>query len=151
MALVRATKLDFNVVTSLVDEFHRYEGITVDVELRDAAVNVLLQPDATAGAIYLVKDTQHTVLGYIVLCFGFSIESGGKDAFVDELYLKPAARGRGVGKTVLNEIEGIARNAGVTKLHLEVSRDNSRAKHYYMKAGFAAREKYHLMSLTFNA
>ena len=150
MALVRATGLDFQLVASLVDEFHRYEGITIDTELRDAALSVLLQADASAGAIYLVKDTQNTVLGYVVLCFGFSIESGGKDAFIDELYLSPTARGRGVGKMVLDEIEDVARNAGVTKLHLEVSRDNLRAKHYYLKAGFAAREKYHLMSLTLN-
>ena len=38
------------------------------------------------------------VVGYAVLGLGFGIEYGGADAFVDDLYLVPEARGRGLGQ-----------------------------------------------------
>ncbi len=36
-----------------------------------------------------------TAAGYAALTFGFSLEVGGRDAFIDELFLIEAARGKG--------------------------------------------------------
>jgi GNAT superfamily N-acetyltransferase len=37
-------------------------------------------------------------LGYIVLAFGFSFETGGRNAFIDELYVAPEHRGKGIAR-----------------------------------------------------
>ena len=148
MVLVRATTNDFDTVAVLVDEYHRHEGITVGTGVRDAALRLLLGRNSAAGQLYLVKDTVGSSVGYVALCFGFSIECGGRDAFIDELYLKPNARGQGIGTAVLKEVKGIAKNAGVVTLHLEVAHNNLRAKRLYAAAGFESREQFHLMSLS---
>ena len=44
-------------------------------------------------------------VGYVVVTLGFSLESGGRDGFIDELYIAPAARGRGIGAKVLALVE----------------------------------------------
>src|SRR5690242_18954886 len=37
------------------------------------------------------------LFGYMILTFGYSLEFGGRDALIDELYVIPAARGSGIG------------------------------------------------------
>lgn len=143
--LQRAAPHHLTKVLPLVAAYHAFEHIDSSVQGRSAAVRHLLQnPDL--GGIWLIEaDTR--LAGYIALCRGFSIEFNGYDAFVDELFLLPEFRGRGVGKQVLAQIGGEARKLDINALHLEVARDNRAARKLYAGAGFAARDKYLLMSL----
>ena len=86
------------------------------------------------------------MVGYAALCFGYSIEFRGRDAFVDELFIAEQARGKGLGSRVLELIRKEAARLGIVALHLEVARDNTRARRLYEKWGFRARERYYLMS-----
>ena len=84
-------------------------------------------------------------VGYAVLTFAHSIEFGGRCGFVDELYVEPPARGRGVGRRALERVADEARSLGVRVLLLEVSPENERVAGLYRSAGFAER-KYRLMT-----
>lgn len=129
----------------LVAAYHAFEGIPSDRETRSAALSQLLE-DGRLGTVWRVcVDAQ--LAGYIALCRGFSIEFNGFDAFVDEFYLLPDFRGRGVGKRVLGMIADEARNLDINALHLEVARANEPARRLYRGAGFEARDKYVLMTL----
>ncbi len=70
--------------------------------------------------------------------WGFGIEYGGADAFVDDLYLVPEARGRGLGTVVLGLLEEQARElgAGNLALFLVVDPDNTPAQRLYRRRGF---------------
>jgi hypothetical protein len=48
------------------------------------------------GLAWLIPDSA-TAVGYTVLCFGYSLEYLGRDAFIDEFYLVESHRGRGRG------------------------------------------------------
>lgn len=128
----------------LVAAYHAFEAIQSRPEDDAAAVRTLLA-DPRLGAIWTVE-LADSLVGYAAVCFGYSIEFGGRDAFVDELYLEPRARGRGIGRHVLETIAEAMQQAGVRALHLEVDRGNLRAQRLYAKAGFASREGYHLMT-----
>jgi GNAT superfamily N-acetyltransferase len=80
--------------------------------------------------------------GYLVLTFGYSLEYGGIDAFVDELYLAPAWRGRGIGRRALDVAAQLCRERGVRAVHLEVDRGNPRARTIYRDAGFGDRDRF---------
>lgn len=135
---------DLDKLLPLVAAYHAFEGIDSDAAQRVSAVGRLLS-DATLGHIWLVL-ADGAVAGYIVLCRGFSIEFNGFDAFVDEFYLEPGFRGRGIGKFVLAAIKSEARQRQINALHLEVARDNEAARRLYRGAGFEARDRYLLMS-----
>jgi GNAT superfamily N-acetyltransferase len=79
-------------------------------------------------------------LGYIVLAFGFSFETGGRNAFIDELYVAPEHRGKGITRRALEFIERAAQ--GVKALHLEVSRDNYKALGLCDRAGYVNHDRY---------
>ena len=86
-------------------------------------------------------------IGYAAMTYGYSIEFGGRDAFIDELFIREKHRGRGIGTAVLAQLEAHAREAGICALHLEVDRHNPIARALYGKLGFKVREKFSLMSL----
>ena len=89
--------------------------------------------------------------GYIALTYGYSLEFGGRDAFIDEFYIRPDFRGEGLGQTILGLIQQEAERLGIRALHLEVARTNLRAQRLYARANFQPRNKYVLMSATLGA
>ena len=84
-------------------------------------------------------------MGYVVLTLGYSLELLGRDAFIDEFYLRETYRGRGWGRQAIAFVEDAARALGVNSIHLEVTRPNFTAHQIYRKLGFEDRE-HHLMT-----
>jgi ribosomal protein S18 acetylase RimI-like enzyme len=72
----------------------------------------------------------------LVITLGYSIEYEGRDGFIDDLYLVPEARGRGLGKVLVDFALSQASQLGVGTLHLEVEYDNESAHLLYRAAGF---------------
>ncbi len=101
-----------------------------------AAVRALAAGDPHARAWLLRAEAQGPVIGYLVLTLGFSIEYGGRDGFIDEIYVAPEARGQGLGRAALEFAEAQARNLGVLALHLEVNHGNKKAQDLYQAEGF---------------
>jgi ribosomal protein S18 acetylase RimI-like enzyme len=81
-------------------------------------------------------------IGYLVLTLGYSIECGGRDAFIDEVYLRVEYRGQGIGRQTIAFVETQCRALGVRALHLEVARDNTNAYALYRKVGFVDHDRY---------
>jgi len=77
--------------------------------------------------------------GDLALCFGYSIEFGGRAAFVDEFFILPEARGRGLGGRLLEEVKAAAAAEGILALHLDVARQNEAAQRIYTRHGFQSR------------
>jgi ribosomal protein S18 acetylase RimI-like enzyme len=149
LKLRAANETEFDVLLPLVRQYHEFEGIMLSDEARCGAISQLLENESY-GKIWLIC-AQNEVVGYIALCFGFSIEFCGRDAFVDEFFILEPFRGRGMGKTALEKIKSEAQAMDIKALHLEVSRSNHRAKALYASLNFASRERYNLMSCEFSA
>jgi ribosomal protein S18 acetylase RimI-like enzyme len=143
-ALHLARPEDLDQVLTLVERFHNEFGLTLGDDARRAGVVPLLQ-GTPHGALYLIGPARAPV-GYIVITFGWSVEFGGMDAFVDELFVRPKVRGRGIATEVLATLPAALAKGGVTAMHLEVDRDNDTARRLYARAGFQARDRYSLMS-----
>jgi GNAT superfamily N-acetyltransferase len=144
--LQRATTRHLAEVLPLVAACHACEHIDSSAGGRASAVRRLLQEPGLGGIWRIEVDSR--LAGYIALCRGFSIEFNGYDAFIDEFFLLPEFRGRGVGKSTLAQLGAQARKLDINALHLEVAHDNLAARKLYAAAGFAARDKYLLMSCT---
>ena len=84
------------VLLPLVRAFHDFEQIVLSPQQRLDALLTLLGPDSQFGRIWLIFISRKVVV-YVALCFGYSIELGGRDAFIDELFIIEEARGQGLG------------------------------------------------------
>jgi ribosomal protein S18 acetylase RimI-like enzyme len=69
------------------------------------------------------------------------MEYGGRDAFVDDLFIVAAHRGRGLGTAALAQARAYCVAQGVRAVHLEVARDNAPAQAVYRRAGFAGNDR----------
>ena len=102
----------------------------------------LSQPELGRGWIAL--DDQQ-VLGYMLCSRVFSFEYGGPTAAIDELYVVAEARGRGVGKLLVQTAEQEMRASGCVHIEMEVAIRNVRAQHFYSVLGFSSRADYCMM------
>ncbi len=113
-------------------------SFTGEVHFDEAAVRAALAQflaDSALGRAWLVADGE-TPIGYVVLTFGFSLESHGRDGIIDEIYVAAEYRGQGVGARLLEFVEAEARRIGLKKIYLEVEQPNTRAKKFYSRLGF---------------
>jgi len=143
-ALTLARPDDLERLLPLVAAFHDEAGIVQDDTTRRAALTPLLE-GSPHGVAYLIGPARAPI-GYIILSFGWSMEFAGMDGFVDEIYIRRAVRGRGIGSEVLSNLPKALAGAGLRALHLEVRRDNAKVRGFYEKLRFLPREEYILMT-----
>lgn len=143
-ALLRdARPSDVDALLPLVRQFYAHFGYPCsEDEKRRALEEIVSNPDL--GRVVLVW-VESAVVGYAVVAFSFSLEYDGRTAFVDELFVAPGERGRGLGATVVRHVARLCRDAGVRALHLETEHDNVRAARLYERLGFRSYGR-HLMT-----
>jgi GNAT superfamily N-acetyltransferase len=132
----RAEPGDLDDLVTLVREFYEIDHHSFDPDHVVAALGPLLADD-TVGQVWLVDDPEHPDEpgGYAVITWGWSLESGGRECLLDELYVR--ARGQGLGTRVLIELLERAEAAGARAVFLETEAHNHHAREFYGKAGFA--------------
>lgn len=145
LSILLADPSHLEALLPLVRGYHAFEGIDMGDAERARALGPLLAPDNPLGRVWLVRH-QSEWLGYAAVCFGYSIEFGGRDAFLDELFLVETARARGLGAKVLEAVATWLADVGILALHLEVARHNARARRFYRELGFDDRDGFQLMS-----
>jgi GNAT superfamily N-acetyltransferase len=76
--------------------------------------------------------------GVVFAAAHLSAEHGGTVGWLEELYVVPALRGRGVGSALLGEVMTRARQLGWRAVELEVVAGHERAVPLYVRHGFTA-------------
>ncbi len=125
---------DVDLLVEFMREFYALDHLAWDEQAARDALRQILSNNSF-GRVWLIQVGGGPV-GYIVLTLGFSLEFHGRDAFIDEIYIRSEYRGRGIGRRALEVAEGACRSLGVGALHLEVGRENTDAQGMYRKAGF---------------
>jgi len=131
---------DIDALIPLIRALYRHENLPFD----DAAIRQALIPlihNRELGEIWLIFQ-ETSIIGYLVLTLGYSLEYRGRDAILDEVYIRDEFRGLGVGKRAIQFAEERCRSLGVQALHLEVERSNTRAQNFYRKTGFEDHDRY---------
>ncbi len=121
--VVVANSLEFNI-----EDGHPFSPAAVAAMLR------LLEPECQDGLILLLL-VDGEICGHGVLCFGYGTEHGGRDTFIEEIYIMPRLRAQGFGRILMQALEDAARDAGCTAIHLEVM-PNNRAERLYRRLGY---------------
>jgi diamine N-acetyltransferase len=141
---VRGTLEHIDLLLPLMQEFYVYDHHKYVEKKAIGALQTFLQSEQW-GYVWLIY-YQDNLIGYVVITFGFSLEFGGRDAFVDEVYLREPFRGMGVGTEIIEFLKGVCQENDIKALHLEVGKENNDAYRFYLKVGFEDRQSK-LMSL----
>ncbi len=73
-------------------------------------------------------------VGFALFFLSYSTWEGQAGVFLEDLYVRPAARGRGIGRRLLAAVAALARNRGYRRLDLAVLHWNP-ARHFYERLG----------------
>ncbi|MEV8514576.1 GNAT family N-acetyltransferase [Dactylosporangium sp. NPDC051484] len=131
----RAVPDDLDALLSLVREFCEFDGHDFDAERVTRALRPLLAGDEH-GQVWLADGG--APVGYAVVTWGWSLESGGREALLDEIYVRE--RGRGVGSELLRRAVAAAAEAGAATMFLETEARNERVRTFYARHGFEAED-----------
>jgi len=131
---------DVNELLALMRSFYTEEEYPFD-EARTERVLRSMLANPFFGAVWVFR-LNGRAIGYLVVTHGYSLEFGGRDAFVDELYMVPEMRGQGFGAQALTIAEEHCRRKGISALHLEVERENPRARALYERNGYKAHDRF---------
>ncbi len=87
---------------------------------------------------WLVTADDGRAVGYLLASLTWSTEFGGRVAWLEELYLRPEARGQGLGRRVLEAgMKELRERDGARGFRLEVAPANEAVSVLYHKLGFA--------------
>lgn len=135
-----AADADTEPLMEMMRELYAYDHLPFDEQEHRSALQQILGNESL-GRVYLIL-LGEVVAGYIVLTLGFSLEYRGRDAILDEFFVKENYRQQGIGKRALRFIEEVCRELGVQALHLVLERGNTNAQAVYRKAGFIDHDRY---------
>jgi GNAT superfamily N-acetyltransferase len=133
------TSAALDAAVALMRDFYAEESLDYQ-ELRARRALELLLTDPALGTFRFIQFDGAPV-GYFVLTLAYSLEFAGRFALLDEFYVDPRHRGRGIGGQALEEIRQIAAGLGVAAIRLEVDRSNGRVRGFYQRAGFLPHDR----------
>ncbi|MDA2946211.1 MAG: GNAT family N-acetyltransferase [Actinomycetota bacterium] len=142
VTISRATPADLDQLVALgcafIDE-HGHDGddpreasSDADAERVRAGMAPLLDDDRLG--LVLVAHRGPSIIGYAVVCWSWSVEIGGFEVVLDEVYT--TERNAGIGSRLIGEIERECRNRGVRRIFLETERRNHRVRQLYTRLGY---------------
>jgi GNAT superfamily N-acetyltransferase len=138
---------DVDALVPLVRSYWDFEHIPGFDEARitTALKRQLVDAHMAAGWIAMAADRP---VGYLLAVYVFSLEHLGLTAEIDEFYVVPEQRGRGVGAALLQAAEAAFVDAGSTNVSMQVARGNGEARAFYGRRGYTPRDGYDLLDKT---
>lgn len=134
MEIQQAQPFDLEPVLGMMQGQFQEHGINVPAErLRNAVVAML--ENAELG-FFMVARQQGEAVGMACVSFCWTLEHGGKSAWLDELYVLPPYRGTGLGGALLQAVLSKTRESGCAAVDLEVDIEHRRVENLYRRAGF---------------
>lgn len=137
----RAGPDDTDDLLELIRAFYEADGHLFDRATVLAGLTPLLV-DERFGTVRLLIDDDRTIddrtIGYCVLTWGWSIEGGGLEGLVDEIFV--VDRGRGHGGELLEHAMTVAADHGCSRVFLETEAPNDAARRFYLRHAFTAED-----------
>jgi GNAT superfamily N-acetyltransferase len=132
----RAHADDRDVLFELIERFYRIDDHEFEPARIGSALMPLLEND-DYGQVWLITEDE-VIGGYAVVTWSWSLESGGRDCILDELYVD--RRGGGRGGMLLQRVLEEAGRAGAAAVFLETEMPNDAARRFYARHGFVAED-----------
>lgn len=143
-----------------VDDVEAIHGLVCELAEYERARNqVRATPDLLRAALFgpspavhaLVAEEAGEVVGFALYFLNFSTWEGVHGIYLEDLYVRPAHRGSGLGKTLLSSLAAIAVARGYARVEWCVLDWNTPSIHFYRRMGAVSMEGWTVFRLTGDA
>ena len=145
-----ATERDIAVVLGFIKELAEYERMASDVTATEADLRAcLFGPERVAHAVLAYAGPDP--VGFAVFFFSFSTFLAKPGLYLEDLFVKPAWRGKGIGKALLAHLARIAVDRGCGRMEWSVLDWNEMALGVYRAVGARPMSEWTVQRLTGSA
>lgn len=140
--LVRQAALeDLEALASLFDEYRQFYGRESDME---GARSFLLARFGHGESTLFIACDSATPVGFLQLYSSFSSVSMGRTFILNDLYVRPRFRRKGVAKRLMTAAEEFGRKIGAVQLTLSTAVTNQEAQALYAAMGWKRDEQFYV-------
>ena len=125
---------DIDIITVMMEDFYAIDNYPIEAQATKKMFQEFISNENFGKAWLIYADNK--IAGYVILTYIFSFEYGGKIAFVDELFIKESARGKGIGKETIQFVQQQSPKLSLKLLNLEVENHNENAQKLYLAQDF---------------
>ncbi|CQR63346.1 GNAT family N-acetyltransferase [Streptomyces leeuwenhoekii] len=144
-----ATPADVPVLHTLIRELAEYEKALPEARATpDQLHEALFGPHPAAYAHIAQDDTTGTPVGFALWFLNFSTWRGVHGIYLEDLYVRPEARGGGHGKALLTELARICVQRGYGRLEWSVLNWNTPSIAFYESLGARPQDEWTVYRLT---
>jgi GNAT superfamily N-acetyltransferase len=130
-----ATAADVSKLVALIEELAEYERARSEVEIDETMLATALFGKEPSLYARVAIDDEGEVIGMAMYFRSFSTWTGHPGIYLEDLYVRPEHRGKGVGKALLIALAKLAVETGCRRLEWSVLDWNEPAIAFYRSIG----------------
>ncbi|WP_055566470.1 GNAT family N-acetyltransferase [Streptomyces atriruber] len=147
-----ATPADVPVIHALVRDLAAYEKVPDEAKATEEQLREALFGERPAAFAHLAQDdASGEVVGFALWFLNFSTWRGVHGIYLEDLYVRPEARGGGHGKALLTELARICVAHGYERLEWSVLDWNEPSINFYRSLGALPQDEWTVYRLTDDA
>lgn len=146
LSLRPATKVDLPLIAALIRELALYEDLANEVRFDEAVLGDKLF-GARPYAEVVVGEVDRQAQGFALFFHNFSTFEGRPGIYLEDLFVRPEARGSGLGKALLAHLAALAMDRDCARLEWSVLDWNQPAIGFYQKLGARLMDDWTVMRL----
>jgi GNAT superfamily N-acetyltransferase len=146
LSILRARPDQAKLIFSLLCELAEYEKLTHEVEATEADIAAALFGDNPRLFCEIAQwDGEPT--GFAVWYFNFSTFAGRPGIFLEDLFVRPAHRGKGIGKALLAHLAKLCVENGWSRMQWSVLDWNTPSINFYKSIGAEMMDEWKLCKI----
>jgi GNAT superfamily N-acetyltransferase len=139
-----ATPADLPLIAQLIRDLAEYEKLAHEVRFDEATLAThLFGPRPMAEVV--IGETNGAPQGFALFFHNFSTFEGRPGIYLEDLYVRPAARGSGLGKALLLHLAHLAEQRGCARLEWSVLDWNAPSIGFYQSLGARPMDDWTIM------
>jgi len=147
MPIRNAQAADAPTLVALIQELAAFEQLShlVSVTPQSLAQH-LFGPQPAAQCVVFEQGTE--IVAFALFFHNFSTFLGQPGLYLEDLYVRPAYRGQGIGRSLLVHLAGLARDRGCGRFEWSVLVWNANAIAFYEKLGATVMPDWRICRVT---
>jgi len=146
LRIVTATERDVPLILEFIRELAAYERHLDRVEATEARIRDTLFGSNPAASVVFAFHKDKPV-AFAVFYFTYSTFAGLPGLYLEDLFVKPEARGLGIGRQLLSYLARLAKEKGCWRIEWAVLHWNEAAIGFYRKLGAIPMEEWDVYRL----
>ncbi|MBO8200203.1 GNAT family N-acetyltransferase [Streptomyces smyrnaeus] len=146
-----AVPADIPVIHTMIRELAEYERAPEEARATEEQLHEALFGERPAAYAHLAEDAAGDPVGFALWFLNFSTWRGVHGIYLEDLYVRPAARGGGYGKALLTQLARLCVERGYERLEWSVLNWNAPSIAFYESLGARPQDEWTVYRLTDDA